>query len=366
MSWANFHELSERAAVEAEMLHRARQFGESRQRYAQAARYEVQAYVEVGPDKPRTLGIVAVSAASLWFKARQFREAEAFVHVALAAGNLPEFAQVELKTVLQTVWTEAAKDESHVSFLPGQVLVSIRGGEVVTGGAPLDLIVDKVKGIQSLFYRTMEHLKGFELRTRGAPLADIASMCRPWLFQAPPGSYQFSIVIQGEKQLDLLDDMVEPPEIVEHFLAVLQASTGDDPRALEAIVPEKPYRVAFLKLARNLVPKGKAFSALEVKSADSSRRVEVGVGAQERIRTTLKAEQPAQRDEQVRTVQGVLRALHLDKDWLQVDAPNEQVLIHGVQDSLDDVIGAMVNRRVVAKYRKFRLQNKLVDIELDE
>jgi hypothetical protein len=41
-------------------------------------------------------------------------------------------------------------------LLPGQVFFSVKGGDVVTGGAPLDLIVEKVQTIQPIFYRTIE------------------------------------------------------------------------------------------------------------------------------------------------------------------------------------------------------------------
>ena len=67
--------------------------------------------------------------------------------------------------------------------------MSVKGGEVVAGGAPLDLIIDKVQIVQSLFYRTAEHLKSLPLRKKGPPSKDIQEGCRPWLFQSVPGSY---------------------------------------------------------------------------------------------------------------------------------------------------------------------------------
>ena len=67
---------------------------------------------------------------------------------------------------------------------------SLKGGEVITGGAPLDLVVEKVQTIQAIFYRTIEFIKDMPLRTRGAPIREIQESCRPWLFQAAPGSYQ--------------------------------------------------------------------------------------------------------------------------------------------------------------------------------
>jgi hypothetical protein len=46
---------------------------------------------------------------------------------------------------------------------------------------------------------------------------------------------------------------------------------------------------------------------------------------------------------------GVLRALHLDRDWLEVQNPDtgETTRIEQAGDAIDDVIGPMVNHRVV-------------------
>jgi hypothetical protein len=58
--------------------------------------------------------------------------------------------------------------------------------------------------------------------------------------------------------------------------------------------------------------------------------------------------------------------VHLDADWLEIVQAGRAVKIEGLQDSIDDVIGPMVNRPVVVtafnKNRKYRL----IDIELDE
>jgi len=66
-----------------------------------------------------------------------------------------------------------------VNFLPGQVFVSVKGGEVITGGAPLDLIVEKVQTIQAMFYRTIEFIKDMPLRVRGDQSARFRSRADP-------------------------------------------------------------------------------------------------------------------------------------------------------------------------------------------
>src|SRR5690606_22384766 len=147
---------------------------------------------------------------------------------ALSHSSIPEFARIQLRQILQDAWLEQDKSQSGVPFLPGQVLVSAKGGEIIFGGAPLDLIVARITGIKSMIYRVIEFLRGDPLRIRGAPSPEVQEACRPWLFQAPPGSYQFSVAIQQPAQVDFLRKHIEPQEIFDKFLAIVQAGASDD------------------------------------------------------------------------------------------------------------------------------------------
>jgi hypothetical protein len=110
---------------------------------------------------------LAVSAGSLWFKARSYEMTEAFCLRVLSTMRLNDYAQRELKQLLQAVWTEGSMRRAGISLLPGQVTVSVSGGEVVVGAAPLDLIVEKVQTIQAMFFRTVEMVKGVALNRAG-------------------------------------------------------------------------------------------------------------------------------------------------------------------------------------------------------
>jgi hypothetical protein len=281
--------------------------------------------------------------------------------------HLPPFAAQDLRTVVQSVWTEYAKEQAGVAFLPGQVLVSVKGGEVVVGGAPLDLIVDRVKGIQSLFYRTIEYMRGAPLRKHGPPSQEIQSACRPWLFQEAPGSYQFSVAVQEPAQADFFRVGIKPAEVVDQFLRIVEGTASDQPDKLTAAVEKPEYRAAFLKLARNLAPRGKQFSLLEIKAADSRSQISLGIETQTNIKNSLRSLSPAHDAAESReTVRGILRAVHLDADWLEIVQAGHPVKIEGLQDSIDDVIGPMVNRPVVVTALKKNKKYRLIDIELDE
>jgi hypothetical protein len=371
MTWADLHRSSEAAASEAEQAFRQGNSSQAVSSYARAAELEQQALAAVDVSKARTRGITAVSAVSLWYKAVAYERAEQLAHSVLADPSIPQFARVDLRNLIQAIWTESSKQTANVSFLPGQVFVSVKGGEVITGGAPLDLIVGKVQTIQAMFYRTVEFIRDMPLRQRGGPIREIQESCRPWLFQAAPGSYQFSVAIQEAKQLDLFKEDTRPDLVAHQFLQILKATASDDLQQLETIVPKAEYRNVFLKLSRNLAPTGKTFGSIELRAAADEAPIALTPEARKVINQAIKQNRPADASDSTKVVEeiiGTLRAVDLEKDFLDVVVPPSQSLhIVGLSDAMDDVIGPMVNKTVkVQIVREARGSICFRDIELDE
>lgn len=119
MSWAIHHRESERLAGEAEAAIRLGQRGLAHELFRQSARSEERALAVVGTDKPRTLGVTAVSAAALWYHAGELQEAARVAHSASTLVGLPAFAATELRMLLQAIWNDAAQKEAGLSFVPG-------------------------------------------------------------------------------------------------------------------------------------------------------------------------------------------------------------------------------------------------------
>ena len=369
MSWQDAHSRSEQFASEADLALRSRDYASAITLYGKSADQEILAVSKIPPGLARTLGILAVSAAALLCRAERYGEAEDFCIKVLNNTQLPSFAKFEVRQLLQDAWVEIDKAKSGVEFLPGQALVSIKGGSVVYGGAPLDLVVDKVKGIQSIFYRTIEFSRGDPLRTRGEPKQEIVESCRPWLFQAPPGSYQFSVAVQKPKQMDFFREDMDPTAVVSKFLGIIRAGAMGDTVELEALVPDRGYRKAFLKLTHGLAPTGKLFDTMEIKNPGGVSVV-LDVSARSRIGAHVKseAEGDGPAESTTRVILGALRALDLDKDWIELSS-NEgerQPKVYGIRDTLEDVIGPMVNRQVRVTVRDTGTRLSFVDIELDE
>jgi hypothetical protein len=369
VSWAELHKESERLATEAQLSLLAHNPGKTSELYKSAAEFEKRALDSLELSKVRTRGITAVSAVALWFKGGEYALAEQLACSMLADPLVPDFARADLRTLVHAIWTESTKKQAGVTFIPGQVFVSVKGGEVVTGGAPLDLVVDKVQAIQSMFYRTIEFLNGVSLRRVGRPTKELQEACRPWLFQSAPGSYQFSVAIQKPAQRDFFKQDVEPEQIAHHFLQIVSASSAGNTAELQELVPDEGYRDTFLKLTRNLAPTGKAFDRIELRGSGETRPVALGVEARALINQQLrkKANFPVAADGEFVELQGTLRAVHLDKDWLEVVVEGVPTHIEGLQDAVDDLIGPMVNRLVrVRAVRSGSQKLRFMDIELPD
>lgn len=372
MTWLVHHQASERAAAEA---HEARRRGDEKlanSLFAGAASAELEALRHLdASEKPRTFGVTAVSCAALLYKAAHLQEAELFAHSILSRPGLPDFATDQLREILQSLWNEQAQASAGVQFVPGQVTVSVDGGEVVKGGAPLDLVVERVQAIQSIFFRTAEFLKKLPLRRHGPATKPIQELCRPWLFQSVPGSYQFTVAIQGPKQSDMFaEGDPEPKLVAATFMAILESAATDPDAALSAVVPDSEYRSTFLKLARNLAPTGRSFSQMEIRSSQGRAPVVLTPESRKAMTRTIRdggAVRPLGAQVEEVVLRGVLRAVHLEKDWLELSVNDTFLHISGVGETVDDVIGPMVNHSVaVSTLRDSKGAYSFQDIELED
>lgn len=374
MSWNTNHSISEKFAEEAQTATRAGDLHRADTLYRDAAQKESEALGALSAGKLRTRGITAVSAVSLWYKGRDYTSAERFAYRCLADEALPAFAQKQIRNLLQMIWLAAAAADAGVKFIRGDVMVSVKGGQVIHGAAPLDLVLQKVDGIQSLLFRTVEMLFDRPFRRRGSPTIDIQEMFKPWLVQAPAGSYQFAVRMQEPEQgMLFLNARPKLERVTATFFQILRAAATAPDSELAAIVPNEQYRDAFLNLSRNLAPTGKAFNQLDVSeaSAPTESLVSLSLDSRQGLNAALRKIRPAplSQDETVQ-IRGVLRAVHLDQDWLEVTTTDEpeprHIKIVEAGEALDDVIGPMVNRRVIAHVIRRGQKNVYKDIETEE
>jgi len=108
-------------------------------------------------------------------------------------------------------------------------------------------------------------------------------------------------------------------------------------------------------------------AAAELRASGETRPVALGVESRVNINQQLREKPtvPAMADQVQEELRGILRAVHLDKDWLEVVVEGVSMHVVGLQDAVDDVIGPMVNRSVVVRVvRASQGRLTFLDIEL--
>jgi hypothetical protein len=375
------HLSSQRAASDAEVLLRKGESDAARASYVTAAQHEVVALQATSIDEPRTRGILAVSSVSLFYKGGDLDQAEVQAHSLLGRRDLPEFARTQLRELLGVIWEERALQGMGRQYSGETVLISVRGNEVGVGRAPVPLVVQHIEGIQSLLYRITEWLDDIPFRTKGAPSERVRELCQPWVSEPQAGSYRFSVrfvqptqlrLFTGVTEYEAVKEAISPTQITDWLFRLIRAispsaATLEEPNQVDQLIPDKQYKQALLKLARNIVPDGHRVKEIEfaTQRADVTERVLFHAGARYRIRDNLDVDEPIGLSGEVT---GTLRAVHLDKGWLDVvkeDGQPQRCWIKG--EVLDDVVGPMLNKKVLvwggwtAKMGRFNL----VDIELN-
>ena len=118
MSWIEHHENSERFASQAQIAAQEGRWDEARALYARAADAEESAIADLDRSKVRTLGISAVSAASLHYKATELARAEAVAARWLRFEGLPAFARDQLRLLLHACRSRGPREEPCGSGSP--------------------------------------------------------------------------------------------------------------------------------------------------------------------------------------------------------------------------------------------------------
>jgi hypothetical protein len=355
MNWLTEHRKSEQYAANAESAMRLGNVDEATRYYTLAADAEATALKLIDYDKVKTFGITAVSAASLYFKGNDLDKSEEISIWSLSQPITPVFAKEQLKSIIQTIWNERIFRESGIEFVRGELLVSVAGGLVATGAAPLELVHRKVDEVKNLYFRAVEMLLGYPVRRKGFPPPEVRENFRPWIVQAPAGSYQFTLRVEKPQQANFFEKFSpEVEKVTSTLLQVIGASSVASLNLLETLVPNEDYRDCFLKQTRNLAPTGKSFERLTIKATGMADTTSVVFSPQSRkalsetIKTRSKTKEP---DYQVTKVQisGILVGLQLNQDWLEitVEDTGETLRIYETGDAIDDLIGPMVNHKVI-------------------
>lgn len=100
------HRKAQQLSQQAESDLRAGKIERALRKYSEAAALEEKVLDAVDEGKDRTYSIIAVSAVALWYKAREYEQAQLVAYRALATARLTHSARSELRELLEVIWDE--------------------------------------------------------------------------------------------------------------------------------------------------------------------------------------------------------------------------------------------------------------------
>ena len=115
-----------------------------------------------------------------------------------------------------------------------------------------------------------------------------------------------------------------------------------------------------MKLTRNLAPTGKAYSSIDISSPSDPAMLPISLASESRKILTdsiqrARPPEPPGLEPRHATLKGILRAVHLDEDWLEVTVAEEtgekHIKVTKAGEAIDDLVGPMINRPVVVETR---------------
>lgn len=347
------HRQAEILAAEAAAAQREGRRNEALELYAKAASFEKAAFEQTLPEKQRTRSVLAVSLVSLFYKACLYREAELEIFSLLASQQMLPWAELQLRELLEVVTDESLIEKKlNRRYTGDSVTVSLRGGEIGAGTGPLDLILEKTSGFRNLLYRFAEYVGKYPLRLRGAPPKDLLDLLQVRAVQPGVGSYRIEIKLTEPAQLQLFEKpTISPLEVSSTLFSFLHTLNVGTREAVEELVPDPRYRKALLELVRNVAPTGRRLTEIGVyrQKGDETESVYLTAALPEKVRRVLPPK-PKEPGAEYKELRGVLRALHLDENWLEITLPDDQhEKCDTLPDMLDDVVGPMVNRQVLVR-----------------
>lgn len=374
------HDQAQELSARAELAHRAGDRTVARHLFREAADLEAAALQALPSDKRRSRGILAVSYSALLFKAADYDRAESEICTLLASG-LEKRHHEQLRELLQVTWEEQQLARESMQYSGDEILVALRGGQIGVGTAPADVAVHFMNAMNLLAYRAAELEAGLELRRSGPPSHEIQDVLQARATQPAAGSYRFSLRFVEPAQGVLFPDALlfrppSPKRVSAVVVQVLRALERDNTEALEEVVPRVDYRLALVRLARNVMPAGSALTEVEVRTASDTPADAVYLRPDQRRKASeaINAMSPPSEgsESEQKTLVGILRGLSLDNTWLEIRTEEGGQKVRTNPNELDDVVGPMVNRKVAARVpyptsrKAGRATPRLVDIELLE
>lgn len=349
--WLEHHRLSEDRASRADIASQRGELETAVALYAEAATAETQALDAFDRDDDLLRSMLALGAASLHYKARSLDTAARLAHRYLGGVTvLPHYAG-QMEHLLDSIRLDRDWQEARLADPRTRLRFSLRGGETLHGAVPADVIEAPRRAAVALVTRTVELALSVTHRTAGRASPDTLHRFRPWVLQAPAGSYQFDVAVQPPAQPELMPaHQVSPEAVVRSSAEILAAASQSPDIRLPEIVPDADYRRSFLKITKDLSPDDQGFRRLEVRIPSEETPIVLRSASREIVAEAIKrlsadADQDGTSHEDVE-ISGILRNVHLDSEWIEIRVDATKHRIAGFNDELAAQAGSFLNRKI--------------------
>jgi len=346
------HRQSEELAFAAERHAREEPKKEAQEGFARAARLEEEVALLVGENEPKERTLLAISAVSLWLKAREWEEAARAGCFFLGRPQaLTPDGRRDLAALVDRAWRTIELD-AYFTDRNAYVGLEARldGGAVRKGIAPASAVAERREVIVPMLFRVAEWRTQRKFRKAG-PSSFVRDL---EVIEAPALAASYTVrlfVGPATGQQPLPDIPGSPKDVVDSFL-LLAAAVGDGAQAIQEIVQDQAYTKAFVRGFRDLAADGSIVGSVEISAPDSPARERVRLLPDTRIELS-KALQTVDGARDLELV-GVLKAISLrgEEPHVVVESEGKAAMrLRIAKGEQDDTIGPKLNRRVQIKGR---------------
>jgi len=347
------HRHAEELMAQADVALARGEPGEAQSLLLAAAQAEAEAFLQAPEERVQTRGILAVSAVSLFRRAKVLEAAERHAHLFLAHEGVPDGARASLQQALYELRAEQIERSKGRTLTPDWFDWRLRGAGIGEGTAPLALIGQKIDQIQRFAIRVVEMMADLPLRMQ-QPVSDQVRQSMSLVMGEPvAGSFRFALRLSvADEQLTWFEQSKPSLEQVgETFFTVLEAVLADDSEELSAAIPNPDYQQAFVRLVRNLIPDGRDLTEIEVSRRGTDApavavlRPQFRAPLDRRIRAMRPPRIGGQREH---VLVDILRGVQLNKRWIVVGTETHEQLCRQAEGSfvLADAVEGLIDQPV--------------------
>jgi hypothetical protein len=259
-------------------------------------------------DAEPTRSVLYRSAASLALECGEVREAERLISKALS-GNPPDEIAEELRDLLEQAHFVRHLKLNKVDLTSGELQFSIAGSAVGYGMALSESLIERIKDMERLVYRTVEKKLGRQFREHGATAKNIFEGYS--LYVAAPRAGSFAITLRLGRQMelpgfDLSNEVID--DILDCF-TLLEKGEGEK---LKSKFPHEAYYQNFLGLAKRIAPDGKDIKMVGFTKKNGEKEVELAFTQTQDAISTMVAQSTTSHEEVKKLIKVTGRLLLAD------------------------------------------------------